>query len=151
MKIKINWGTGLALGMIAFISFIMFFVVQMLSDKKYDHDLVIEDYYGAELHYQQDINAEENALSLSQNVQVEREKDGWRVIFPQELQSKQLSGKVNLYRPSDKRLDFDISFDEMNSNVLVVNSEKLLPGRWNMNISWIMDGKNYLVRKELTW
>ncbi len=151
MKIKMNWGTGLALVMTAFIGFIMFFVIQMLSDKKYDHDLVTEDYYGAELHYQQDINAEENALSLSEKVKVEREQNGWKIIFPQDMDITGIDGKVILYRPSDKRLDFDIPLKEMKEHQLLVKSEKLLPGRWNMNISWKMDGKEYLVRKEFTW
>ena len=58
---KINWGTGMVLVLLAFISFIMYFVVTMLTNKDYDQDLVVEDYYKAELHYQEDIDAEENA------------------------------------------------------------------------------------------
>ena len=35
---KINWGTGIVIAFIAFISFIMYFVVNMNVNKKYDHD-----------------------------------------------------------------------------------------------------------------
>ncbi|MDT0678828.1 cytochrome C oxidase Cbb3, partial [Zunongwangia sp. F117] len=35
---KINWGTGLVIGMVAFISFIMYFVVTMMTSNEYDHD-----------------------------------------------------------------------------------------------------------------
>ncbi len=70
MKIKINWGVGLLIGMGAFICFIMYFVITMLSSKEFDHDLVVEDYYKEELHYQEDIDAEKNALALGEPVQV---------------------------------------------------------------------------------
>ena len=41
---KINWGIGMVLVLAAFISFIMYFVVTMLTSKEYDQDLVVEDY-----------------------------------------------------------------------------------------------------------
>ena len=46
---KINWGTAIVIAFVCFISFIMYFVISMSTDKKYDHDLVVEDYYGQEL------------------------------------------------------------------------------------------------------
>lgn len=145
-----NWGAGLALGMTGFIAFIMFFVITMLSDKKYEHDLVTEDYYGAELHYQQDINAEENAFALPEKVKIERDDKGWMIIFP-ESQLEGVKGAVQLYRPSNKKLDFTIPLTATEGNSLRVPAEKLLQGRWNINLSWTKDGKEYLVRKELTW
>ena len=42
---KFNWGTGIVLAFIAFISFIMYFVISMNTNNKYDHDLVSENYY----------------------------------------------------------------------------------------------------------
>ena len=79
---KINWGTGLVIGMLAFISFIMYFVITMLSSKDYDHDLVTEDYYRAELYYQQDIDAEKNALAMKEQIQVKTEGNKLVVQFP---------------------------------------------------------------------
>ncbi len=46
---KINWGTGIVIAFVAFIAFIMYFVINMITNKKYDHDLVTEDYYKEEL------------------------------------------------------------------------------------------------------
>ena len=42
---KINWGTGIVIGMTLFISFILYLVFNMLTDEKFDHDLVTEEYY----------------------------------------------------------------------------------------------------------
>ena len=61
---KFNWGTGIVLAFIAFISFIMYFVISMNTDKSLDHDLVNEDYYKQELEFQNDIDKEKNAKTL---------------------------------------------------------------------------------------
>ena len=42
---KINWGTGIVIAFIGFIAFIMYFVINMNVNDKYNHDLVTEDYY----------------------------------------------------------------------------------------------------------
>ncbi|WGU68469.1 FixH family protein [Capnocytophaga canimorsus] len=42
---KINWGTGIVLAFVFFIAFILYFVIQMSTNKKYDHELVTEEYY----------------------------------------------------------------------------------------------------------
>ena len=52
---KINWGTGIVLAIIAFIGFILFFVIKMSTDDRANHDLVTEEYYKAELGYQKEI------------------------------------------------------------------------------------------------
>lgn len=49
---KIGWGTGIVIAFALFIAFIMFFVVSMTSNKKYDHDFVTDNYYEKELTYQ---------------------------------------------------------------------------------------------------
>ena len=42
---KISWGTGIVLALAAFISFILFLVISMTTNKELDHDLVVEEYY----------------------------------------------------------------------------------------------------------
>jgi len=65
---KFNWGTGIVLAFIAFISFIMYFVINMSTNKKYDHDLVTEQYYNKELKFQEDIDKSKNARNLETNI-----------------------------------------------------------------------------------
>lgn len=42
---KINWGTGIVLAFIGFITFILYFVFRMSTDDSANHDLVTEEYY----------------------------------------------------------------------------------------------------------
>ncbi|NOQ92040.1 MAG: cytochrome C oxidase Cbb3, partial [Flavobacteriaceae bacterium] len=44
MKIKINWGTGIVIAMLMFMTFILTFVYKSLT-QEYTHELVSEDYY----------------------------------------------------------------------------------------------------------
>ena len=148
---KINWGTGLVIGMLAFISFIMYFVVTMLSSTDYDHDLVTEDYYRAELYYQQDINAEKNALAMKEQIQVKTEGNKLVVQFPETMDLQEMEGIVSFYRPSNKMLDFQIPFKELIGNSLIVPEEKLVKGRWNININWTNRDKDFLFKKEIIY
>ena len=72
---KINWGTAIVVAFVGFISFIMYFVISMSTDKKFDHDLVTEDYYQQELKYQDDINKVENAKKLKVAIDLIEDKE----------------------------------------------------------------------------
>jgi len=148
---KINWGTGLVIGMLAFISFIMYFVVTMMSSNDFNHDLVVEDYYKAELHYQQDIDAERNALQMEERIRLENTNSKILIFFPEEMDLTSLDGKVNFYRPSNKVLDFSIDFSEITSNEFIVPTKKLVPGRWNINITWQQQDEEFLFKKEINY
>jgi len=42
---KINWGTGIVIAFGLFMAFILYFVIEVQSNSKYDNDLVVEEYY----------------------------------------------------------------------------------------------------------
>jgi hypothetical protein len=42
---KINWGTGIAIAIALFMAFILYFVIKVQSNSKYDNELVVEEYY----------------------------------------------------------------------------------------------------------
>ena len=105
---KINWGTGIVIVIAAFISFIMYFVITMSTNNKYSYDLVTDNYYQQELQYQKQIEAEKNAKNLIENVKLKHSEFGLTVNFPKDLDYKMINGKVFLYRPSNKQLDFEI-------------------------------------------
>ncbi|WPY98675.1 FixH family protein [Christiangramia sp. OXR-203] len=148
---KINWGTGIVIGMLAFISFIMYFVVTMMSSSDYDHDLVVEDYYKAELHYQQDIDAQENAFALNEQISLERRGESLIIIFPEGIDLENTMGMVSLYRPSNKKLDFSIPFSEIKSSEFEIPADKLVNGRWNVKVTWKNDEKEFMYKTEIVY
>ncbi|WP_456437106.1 FixH family protein [Psychroserpens sp.] len=147
---KINWGTGIVLAFIGFISFIMYFVISMHTDNKLDHDLVTENYYKAELEYQNDINKEENSKNLASDITWQRTSEGLVISFPKDLKAENITGKVFLYRPSNKHVDFESSISLSNYNLLIPDN-RLLDGRWNIKVDWKYNGKPYMYKKEITY
>ena len=61
---KINWGTYIVIAFALFISFIMYFVLKVQSDSKYDNDLVVEEYYKHDVHFQDEMARIQNAHDL---------------------------------------------------------------------------------------
>ncbi|SDU03876.1 FixH protein [Polaribacter sp. Hel1_33_78] len=145
---KINWGTGIVIVIAAFISFIMYFVITMSTNNKYSYDLVTDIYYQQELQYQKQIEAEKNAKNLIENVKLKHSEFGLTVNFPKDLDYKMINGKVFLYRPSNKQLDFEIPIS-ISKPYLLVPEKRLLDGRWNIIVSWTYEKKDYLFKKEL--
>lgn len=147
---KFNWGTGILIAFIAFISFIMYFVITMSTDKKYEHDLVTENYYGQELEFQNDINKETYSQSLDQDLTWNRNPEGLIIKFPENFDLKDIKGKVFMYRPSNKQLDFETTIALSNHSMLITD-KRLLDGRWNIRVEWHVGENAYLYKKEIIY
>ncbi len=147
---KINWGTGLAIGLTLFIGFILFFVIKISTDKKYDYDLVTEEYYKKEMVYQKEIDDEENSNTLSGSISGEKTEAGWVLTFPENLDYSKITGTVILYRPSNKNLDFEMPLRLSDQNLLIPD-EQLVTGRWNTIVQWSYNGKDYLYKNEIVY
>lgn len=147
---KINWGTGIIIAFILFISFIMYFVINMNVNKKYDHDLVTEDYYQEELLHQKEIDKVDNAKELTENVSWKKTNDGIVISFPKNLEYKNITGQVFLYRPSNKKLDSEINIS-LSDHYLLIPKTRLLDGRWNIKVDWKYNGKSYLYKESIVY
>ena len=147
---KINWGTAIVIAFVGFISFILFFVVRMSMDDHANHDLVIEEYYKAELGYQKEIDAETNASDDSVILKITKTANGLVVEFPENLDFKKVNGNVSLYRPSNKHLDFDLDLNLSNAHLLIPD-KRLLDGRWDIKVAWEYDGEVYLHKERITY
>ena len=55
---KINWGTGIVIAIVLFMGFILFFVLSVQANHKYDNELVVEEYYKQERVLQKKIDKE---------------------------------------------------------------------------------------------
>lgn len=146
---KINWGTSIVIAFVAFISFILFFVVRMSTDYRANHDLVTEDYYKATLEYQQEINAEKNANTHAQ-LNTKKSSEGLVLIFPENLDPETIKGKVYLYRPSNKNLDFDVPINLSQSHLLIPD-KRFLDGRWDLKVFWEYGDEKYLHKESFVY
>jgi len=145
---KINWGKGIVIAFILFMSFILYFVIKVQSDNKYDNEMVTEEYYKKEKLVQPNIESIQNANNLSQKVAIAKTSRGISIGFPTAFDYKQIKGKVSLYRPSNQKLDFDTPISLSGSDLLIPK-QNLVGGLWDITVAWEYEGKTYLNKEEI--
>ena len=146
---KINWGTAIVIAFGLFITFILYFVVKVQSDSKYDNDLVVEEYYKHDAKFGDEMERVQNAEDLVSKPVINIVDEGVTIVFPATLAPKNIKGKVSLYRPSNKKLDFEIPISLSDATTLLIPIKSLVRGRWDVNMEWQYDGKSYLSKETI--
>ena len=145
---KINWGTGIVIAFALFMAFILYFVFEVQSNSKYDNDLVVEEYYKHDAHFGDEMNRVQNADDLIQKPIISVLKNGISVVFPKEFSSNKIKGNVSLYRPSNKKLDFEVPIS-MTSPTLLIPKKRLLGGLWDITINWKYNSVEYISKETI--
>jgi len=146
-KIRIDWGTGLVIGMVLFIGFILSLVFLMTRDGS-QHELVVEDYFKQELLLEDKLLSRRNYVALNAPISGTKTDQGWNLSFPEILNIEQITGTVFLYRPSNKQLDFAIPLQMSGSNMLIPK-DRLVDGRWNISVQFLHNGQPHLYEKQI--
>jgi hypothetical protein len=71
---------------------------------------------------------------------------GVEIIFPATFIPNKIQGKVSLYRPSNKKFDFEIPIS-ISESTLLIPKKSLIGGRWDINMEWQYEGKTYLTKE----
>ena len=146
---KINWGVGIVIAFGLFITFILYFVVMVQSDSKYDNDLVVEEYYKHDAKFGDEMARIQNVEDLAQKPTINVVSNGVEIVFPKIFVPKIIKGKVSLYRQSNKKLDFLIPIALSDATTLLIPIKSLVRGRWDVNMEWQYDGKSYLSKETI--
>lgn len=142
MKFKIGWGTSIVIAFGAFMTFILYFVFTVQSDSKYDNELVVEEYYKKDALFGEDYIKMQNAQDLADKPVVIQKKDSLEIKFPESIAMDKIKGTVSFYRPSNKKLDFQLPISLSNPSLLIPKTN-LVGGRWDIFIDWDYDSKSY--------
>lgn len=150
LKFKgIGWGTGVVIAFGLFMTFILYFVFTVQSDSKYDNELVVEEYYKHDANFGEEMTRIENATNLAQKPIINTVSSGIEIVFPEDFITKDVTGKVSLYRPSNKKLDFEVPISLSNATTLLIPKKSLAGGRWDINMEWQYKGKSYLSKETI--
>ena len=141
---KINWGTGIVISIILFMIFILYFVYKSLTPE-YSHELVSEDYYKDELHYQKEIDKLNNAVKLESKISLKNSEKGITIQFPDSLNYQDVKGNISFQRYSNSVLDFSKNID-LTSNKIVIPDSLLVSGKWIIKIDWNYKGEEFLFK-----
>lgn len=143
---RINWGTGIVIGIVVFVvSSISMTIIFMTQDVS----LVSDNYYEKSLSYQDEIDKQSRTKSLDEQVMINFNGEAINISFPSEYLTKDISGEIFFYRPSDPKLDFKIPLHLVEGNQVVPVS-RLEKGFWRLKLNWEMDGNKYYNEKAIT-
>lgn len=145
---KFNWGHGIIVAIALFMAFILYFVIKVQSDSKYDNDMVQKDYYVQDMKYSETLSKLRNTAALAEQPQIQNTAAGIQVAFPTAYADQIQQGLVSLYRPSNEHLDFSQPIDLSNASLLIPE-QKLVGGLWDLSIEWEMNGQSYLYKERI--
>lgn len=145
---KWNWGKGIVLAFLLFMGFVMSFVVRVQSDSKFDNELVVDEYYKADSRYSEEMAKLQNAVDLTEKPTIGQNEEGLLVRFPQSVDATKIKGTISCYRPSAGTLDFEIPI-VLSGNTMLIPKKRLVGGRWEISLAWELDGKPYLIKKQM--
>ncbi len=146
MKINWNWGTGILIGIILFMSFIIGLVY---VSTKQNFDLVEKDYYPKALEYQQQIDKKQNAQNLDEQIQVENTGDHIVFTFQSFFDPGDISGTITFYRPSDKKGDLQYKIQPDSSGQQSFGTDHLQTGKYIVKIDYEVSGTPYYQEKTI--
>ena len=135
---KLNWGHYIVIGFTLFVMLILYMVYRSFQ---HNNDLVTEEYYARELEYQDVIEKRNRADNLDSNVTWAMGEGGLIITYPSGM--RDLSGKILLYRPSDKNLDIEVDVQPDSTNHQVIEWKDLNTGKYTVQIDWSYKGRAY--------
>lgn len=135
MKMKFNWGHGIALTLILFIAFIVVLVRGTFQQRI---DLTSEDYYNKEVVYDKEKQALERGLNIGEPA-IAIGNDFIDITLPQ---GNWAMVSIDFNRPDNA--DYDLAFNEENVLEGTIRLKRPeLDGWWNINIEAIRSDTNF--------
>ena len=110
-------------------------------------ELVAADYYEQELRFQTQLDRQHRAHALPAPLRLETdsERHCLRLTFPADHARQGITGTLQLYRPSEAKLDRSEPLAPGEQGVQTVNIVGLAPGLWHARVAWRSGEQDYFV------
>lgn len=142
---KFNWGTGILLFLILFLSAATVFIVFAMRQ---DVDLVYDDYYEKGVDYSSQMEVDSRSAGFGDSIQTHMDEKLIYIDIESSITSGIDSGNLLLFRPSSSSLDVSFPFEQIESPLMIPKTE-LFPGRYILKIHWYARGLKYQVDKTI--
>lgn len=144
---KIDWGKGIT---IVIILFLIITIGQVLAIHYFiDYDLVEEEYYEAEINYQDQINKINRTKSLPEQVTVKLRGQALELTFPSDFDGERISGMVHYYKPSDDLQDKIQKIILNDENRMFIDTKELSTGYWKIKVDWRVNEVQYYNKESM--
>ncbi len=141
---KFNWGTGIFLFLVIFVSLGIAFVYFAFHQ---EINLVHEDYYQKGVDFDQEIAIEKRSADFYDKIKISKTQNDVIVVFDDDIKDKVVNIEYYFYSPSDK--NYDVKVQKKNAkNEFSIPKNKFTAGRFIVKISFVIDGIKYRVDKE---
>lgn len=146
-KIQISWGTGIVIGIIVFVTISITMTIIFMTQ---DVNLVTDKYYENSLQYQDEIDKQSRTRALNEDVEISFNGQTINILFPEDYLTKNISGEIYFYRPSNPALDFKVPLSLSETGNQVIPTQRLEKGFWRLKLNWVMDGNGYYNERAIT-
>ena len=143
---KWNWGTGIFIVIVLFLGACVAFIFYAQHQKV---NMVEEDYYPKELRYEEKLVKMRNANALTEQLQVKLDRSNLVMQFPVDFHGKKLTGNINIYRPSDEKLDIILPVSADTSLTQAIPLNRLSKGRYVVKVDWSSGGKEFYKEQDI--
>lgn len=146
MSVKFNWGTGIVIFIILFVSGM---ITLVFISFKQQINLVHKDYYPKEIEHQTMLDKIKNAGELEENVVISLDHDTITIDFPDNFDVAGIQGTIQLYRPSDFQKDRYIQVkpdDNGRQNIPAAGMDK---GKYIVKVDWVYSGTPYYTEMDI--
>ncbi|MBK8660696.1 MAG: FixH family protein [Ignavibacteriales bacterium] len=143
---KFNWGHGIAIFLVIFILLNVAVVLYTFSQ---DVELVTDNYYEKELKYEDQLIRERRGMDLPDSLQFDLDGLNLVINYPPSLLKKSIAGNIHLYRPDQKKFDYNIKIEYNSDGQQVINMTGKAPGKWKISITLNDGSLDYLFKKDI--
>ncbi len=128
-----------------FVVFITGVVTWVTFAMRQQTDLVGNDYYEQEINYQQQLDRLNRTRLINAQLAVgyDTAQDAITITLPAAQASRATTGSIQLYRPSDAKLDHKFKLAANADGSQRLDARKLRPGLWKVRVEWTVDGQGY--------
>lgn len=141
-----NWGYKIMFAYLVFVAGILFLVFKASQVR---FDLVENDYYAAELQYQDRIDAANRTAGLSKPPVIALQNRNVHIQFPPEMAIDQLEGELHLYFPADAGKDLRQPFRLSGQQGFDVEIPQANRGLHKLKLYWKAAGLTYFFEETL--
>ncbi len=134
-------------------AFVLFFAgmatVVVIAATHREH-LVNDNYYEQELKFQNQIDGGSRAKKSGASIVYDSASDSVVITLPAAQLAQKFSGTIELYRPSEPKLDREFLLEPKADGTHRLNVSKLVAGLWLVRVKWVAGGEDYFLEQKIT-
>lgn len=137
-------------GIIAF--FVLLFcgiITVIVIAVTHTESMVSEKYYDQEMAFQNQIDSANRAKDSGASISRDFANGNIVVTLPTSQLAQNVSGTIELYRPSDPKLDQELRLAPEANGTQTLDVSKLTTGLWQIRAKWNAGGQSYYLQERI--